>query len=66
MIENNCRPDELTYRIVVDGYFKAKKYDEAMDFVSEIPQVDNSFDEPSLQRLASYVRERMNSRRGAN
>ena len=61
MIQHNCRPNELTYKTVVDGYCKAKMYEEAMDFVSEIRKVDNSFDELSLQRLESHVREKMES-----
>ncbi|OMO67874.1 hypothetical protein COLO4_29977 [Corchorus olitorius] len=61
MIQHNCRPNELSYKIVVDGYCKARRYKEAMDFVSNIKEIDNSFDDQSVERLAFRVRENLES-----
>jgi pentatricopeptide repeat domain-containing protein 1 len=61
MTKHDCRPNELTYKIVVDGYCKAKKFKEAMDFVSTITDIDDSFDYQSMRRLSSRVRENMQS-----
>ena len=56
MIEHNCRPNMLTYKTIVDGYCRAKKYQEALEFVGNIRKLDGSFDEQSLQTLASIAR----------
>ncbi|KAK6912514.1 Pentatricopeptide repeat [Dillenia turbinata] len=56
MVENNCRPNELTYKIVIDAYCKARKYSEALDFVSNISEVDDRIEDDSIQRLSSRVR----------
>ena len=61
MIQHNCRPNELTYKIVVDGYCKARRYKEAMDIVSKIKEIDDSFDDQSIERLAFRVRENLES-----
>ncbi|RYR62739.1 hypothetical protein Ahy_A04g020472 isoform A [Arachis hypogaea] len=45
----------MSYKIVVDAYCKAKKYKEAVIFVSEIKQFDDSFDDQSVKRLSSYI-----------
>ncbi|GAU41422.1 hypothetical protein TSUD_26020 [Trifolium subterraneum] len=57
MIEHGCMPNELSYKIVIDGYIKAKKHKETMDFVSKIKEIDISFDDQSLKKLASCIRE---------
>jgi pentatricopeptide repeat domain-containing protein 1 len=56
MIEHGCMPNELTYKIVIDGYIREKKHKEAMDFVSKIKEIDISFDDQSLKKLASCIR----------
>ncbi|KAK6159066.1 hypothetical protein DH2020_006380 [Rehmannia glutinosa] len=61
MIQHDCRPNELTYNTVVDGYCKAKKYKDAMDFVSRIKNKDTLYGEQALQRLVTRVRENMES-----
>ncbi|CAN1229205.1 Pentatricopeptide repeat-containing protein At2g18940, chloroplastic [Linum grandiflorum] len=62
MIEHDCRPNQLTYKIAVTGYCKARKYDEALEFVSQIKCVDDGFDDDSEHRLADYVRDMIKSR----
>ncbi|PPD88044.1 hypothetical protein GOBAR_DD15036 [Gossypium barbadense] len=61
MIQHNCKPNELTYKIVVDGYCKARRYKDAIDFVSKIKEIDDSFDDQSIERLAFRVRENLDS-----
>ncbi|PQM40475.1 pentatricopeptide repeat-containing protein [Prunus yedoensis var. nudiflora] len=61
MTQNNCKPNELSYKIAVDGYCKARKYKEAMDFLSKIKEIDNSFDDQYVQRLASRIRGNLES-----
>lgn len=57
MFQHDYRPNELTCKIIVDGFSKAGKYEEAMEFLSKIKELDDSFDEECLRRLASRVRE---------
>ncbi|KAJ8465888.1 hypothetical protein OPV22_028440 [Ensete ventricosum] len=56
------RPDLITHNnmmnmIIVDGYCKAKRYEEAMEFVSGILNMDSSFPQQSVNKLTLRVEE---------
>lgn len=56
----NTTADEISfYKIVVDGYLKARNYKEAMHFVLKIKNIDSSFDVWAKRRLASGVLENL-------
>jgi len=46
---------ELTYRRVVDSYCKAKRFEEAHSFLSEVSETDPNFDKKVLHTLAAYI-----------
>jgi pentatricopeptide repeat domain-containing protein 1 len=55
MIQHNLSPMELTCRRVVDSYCKARRYEDARDFLSEISETDWNFDKKVLQTLTAHV-----------
>ncbi|KAK6272969.1 hypothetical protein POUND7_010052 [Theobroma cacao] len=71
--ESGLTPDLVTYNSLMDMYARAGecwraeeiliglRKSEAMDFVSKIKEIDDSFDEQSIDRLAFRVRENLDS-----
>ena len=55
MIQRKLRPMELTYKRVVDSYCRAKRYEEAREFLAVVEETDPKSDQKLLGALAARV-----------